>query len=188
MDFEAMAVKTIPGTTPGSVYVVAFEGDGLRVSLRPFINMHPLLLSLALRVRVETASPDGAVMLAKELFNLPFTVKGGHASLTMAVPIMTMPFGPKEAHEIVFSNGLIAVLIDELEVKIMAHPKMKLVLEKETLFEFIANQVHDQLPVDTVCAVEHKVYYDDLSPALAAIKAVLQSKGMIGKNIKGENL
>jgi len=176
MDFETMSVKTTPGTTPGSVYVVAFEGDGLKVSIRPFVNMHPLLLSLALRVRVETTSPDGAVMQAKSLFGIPFEVKGGHASASMAVPIMAVPFGPKEAHEIVFSKDLINLLLDELTGKIMAHSKMKQVTGKDMLYEVIANQVRDQLPVDTICAVEHKVYYDNLSEPINKIKAALQGK------------
>jgi hypothetical protein len=176
MGFEEMAVKTIPGTTPGSVYIVAFEGDGLRVSVRPFVNIAQPLLSLALRVRVESMAPDGAVALASQYFGMPFEVKGGHASLTMAVPVMAVPFGPKEANDIIFSKGLIAVLVDDLYAKITAHSKMKPLLEKETMFEVIANQVQDQLPTDTICAVDHAVYYNDLSPVLKKIMAAMQSK------------
>lgn len=176
MDYETMSVKTVEGTMPGSVYIVAFEGDGLRVSVRPFIHHHPLLLSLALRVRVETMGPDGAVMLAKELFKMPFAVKGGHASMTMAVPIMAVPFGPKEANDVVFTKDLIALLLSDLVNKIMGHPKMVQVTSTDSLYEVVANQVRDQLPVDTIYQVEHKVHYDDLSPIIQEIQAVLKGK------------
>jgi hypothetical protein len=174
--FEDMAVKTTPGTTPGSVYIVAFEGDGLRVSVRPFVHHHPLILALALRVRVETMAPDGAVGLAASQFNLPFQVKGGHASTVLAVPIMAPPFGPKEANEIVFSKSLINLLLDDLAAHITKNKKMKQVTAKEVLYEVLANQVSDQLPTDTICEVEHKVYYDDMTPLLDQIKTALNLK------------
>lgn len=176
MNFEEMQVRTTKGTEIGSVYIVAFEGDGLKVSVRPFINHHPLLLSLAMRVRVEPMEEGGSVELAKELLNMPFHMKGKHCSVTLAVPIMSAPFGPKEANERVFSKGLIHMLLEEVTNKVLSYKKMKQVTAPEALFEVVANQVRDQLPTDTLCEVEAKVYYDDLSPVVDQIRSVIAAK------------
>ena len=107
---------------------------------------------------------------------MPFVVKGKHASTTLAVPIMSAPFGPKEAHEKVFEKGLIHILLEDVTNRIMNYKKMKQVTPPEALFEVLANMVRDQLPTDSLCEVEHKVYYDDLTPALNEVRKALAAK------------
>lgn len=166
MDFKDMEVKTMPGTDPGSFYLVVAEGDGYRIGVRPLIMPASYLLFLGARIRVETMAPHTPIISVKDTFKVPLNVKGKHASTVAGVPIKAAPFGSKDCHEVIMEKKLIPLLVDHIIHAITPNKKIKLVVDKATIEDWFQNLVDDKLPTDSICPVEHTVLFNDFSPAI----------------------
>lgn len=141
MGMELPQFDMIEGSTKGSSYLVIGEKNDLKIGIRPLVFPQQVAPSLAVlylgfRMRVVTANPEGSVLEAAETFKLPFTEKGGHASLEGGLQLIALPTSVSAAYDAWQNKQATKMLV----VQVTKHLKdagVKMFVTAEQIGEFM---------------------------------------------------
>lgn len=145
-------MKTVRGHP--SMYAVLAESQGLLLTAAPKLMLGSVI-GLALRLRIRKADPEVAMDLetAGAVFGFPeaLPVDGGdedpRSGTDVAVAISTIPRSPYELGKVVYDNGILNKLVDEVGARVMG-AGVKLSVEPDVIVEYFSEQLKDNLPTE----------------------------------------
>lgn len=145
-------MKTVRGHP--SMYAVLAEAEGLMLTVAPKIMLGPVV-ALDLRLRIRRADPEGEINLesAGSVFGFPEAEpidsdpNDPRSGTDLMIAITTVPRTPYELGKVVYDNGILNKLVDEIGARVMG-AGVKLSVEPDVIVEYFSEQLKDNLPTE----------------------------------------
>lgn len=158
-NIDDLKADTIPGTDPGSVYMVLGTKDDLKVGLKPMI--YPTLvpdvegdgipvLMVGGRLRVVPANPQGSLMIVSNVFPT-FANKGewkegdNYVSCLFGMPFVLLPASPYEVLKLFKSSDIVNKVAVALHA-VLLEQGLKNTPTPEALFNWMSDTYESSLP------------------------------------------
>lgn len=172
MDAQYNSIKTVPGVSKGTLYVVVAEDDNLMVALKPeagmvyFDNMRRFFqIGFRIHVRPQEGKAMPERKALSEKLNIGFlaarnTDDGGGARYVgnIRIPACNLTLSPWVVQEHIEQGHLIEMLVNELYNR-LSKSGLNIVLSEDSLIELAREKFLDMIPDNKVPLPEQKVYF-----------------------------